>query len=46
MSKGTNTEDKKQRATATAAYKAADWAFVIKMTARGGGSGRMVKRGS
>lgn len=39
-------DEKKQRAALTAAYRKADWARVITLTARGGGSARMVKRGS
>ena len=45
--KGNNitAEEKKYRASQTAANKAANWARVIKLTARGGGAARMVKRG-
>lgn len=38
-------EEKKAREGIAAAYKRADWAFVITTTPRGGGHGRMVKRG-
>ena len=38
-------DEKKYRENQSKAYKAADWAFVIKCTPRGGGAGRMVKRG-
>lgn len=43
--KAATAEDKKAREALTEAYKKADWAFVITCTPRGGGAGRMVKRG-
>lgn len=46
MKSAATAEEKKRREAFTAAYKAAQWAFVIKMTATGGGAGRMVKRGA
>lgn len=42
---GTSAEEKKLREAQTRANAAADWAYVIQCTARGGGAGRMVKRG-
>lgn len=39
-------DEKKLREAQQKAYAAANWAFVIKCTARGGGAGRMVKRGN
>ena len=37
--------DKEFREAQAKNYKAANWALVLKMTARGGGKARMVKRG-
>ena len=45
MKAAATAEDKKKREAQQAAYKAANWAFVIKCTPNGGGAGRMVKRG-
>lgn len=45
MANKTN-QDKKEADRQRAAYAAAGWARVIKCTSRGGGSARMVKRGS
>jgi hypothetical protein len=39
-------DEKKLRQSQTEQYKRADWAYVIKCTANGGGAGRMVKRGN
>lgn len=38
-------EDRKAREQQTTDYHKADWAYVLKMTSRGGGSPVMMKRG-
>lgn len=41
MKSAVSVEDKKAREAQTAAYKAAGWRLVIRMTPRGGGRGVM-----
>lgn len=38
-------EDRKAAEAATAAYKDAKWTFLVRMTDRGGGKGKMVRGG-
>jgi len=45
MKGNTTADERKNREAQRDGYKAANWAFVIKMTPNGGGAGRMVKRG-